>query len=641
MGQTALQITHSEPVLTAVGRDVPVSRNTVNDRIATQLESSQHPLRLQDAARSDPSSQMRDRVGGRAAMPERRRSEQEGQGYGTYLYGSIYSDPALAASGEGPPPNWSSYTGSRIAARIFSRGVMGTTFYTLANQAIPKQLRTYKATGSFDKTKPLQWIARGFDIAYGKPKQAYVKQYYKWKGRSAEEAAQLAREATTYRTRKQFGVDDEYGRSLGAEIVAMTFDFAAGSTGDAWGRQIANMADPNIHNSWVRDDGSWDYRQFASAVTKNAWRIFSKNQGEDWFAGIFYIPQMRFQRNFIDKLYPGFRVSSDHQLNGGSWVANASGKITGSLAKAGALDLQLRFTGYNVYTLMYRDLYDKIDESITRFREGESQPSLFVGPDGESAGLLGNLALTGRYIAKSAIKATIFMTPAVPFFWATRTPQAKPNGFIIPVMEDGSVPKQNIFPPHPDPFNQKHTHGLFDKVLNPAGKICHSTTQAINRLTNDRMPAHVTTGVNAFYSYTPYMIAKTETAIRWDRPKGADGLNGMDRSIYRFLDGMFGFNLGEVKAGFNDIREQIIHPPSNRAIEASSKNRSDLTYAAARDDDQKTVDSLPQTQVRNITRQGPRASYIKPNERGLSWQARKAQEEFLTQPLPGHNTVIH
>lgn len=520
-------------------------------------------------------------------------AEQEFSGYGSYLFGSSYADPSASGSQEAPPPNWSSYTSSRIVVRLFSRGLMGSTFYTIANRWVPVQLRGYTAEGMIDPQRPLQYIARGFDIVYGKPIQAAVGSYYRMAGKSAEEVEALAWSATNnFRSKRNFKspippakvlrtADKAHGgRSLGAEIVGITTDFAAGSTGDAWGRQIANMFDPNFKNSWEREDGSTDYRQFARAVGRNAWQIFSKNQGEDWVAALPYVYQMRFQRQAIDKMYRGFSVTSDHQFNGGSWRMNPQGEIVDSYAKAGALDLQARFTGYNIYTLMYRDFYDMVAQSIRHWRGQGDAPSFL--PKDEPHDLIDYPAQLARYVAKSAMKATLYMTPAVPFFWVTRTPQTKPHGLGIVMDEHGNI-RQELKPRPVDPFAVEHTRGVFDRLTNPFGKMCYESAKGVNKVlryfgASESMtmmgPQNKTFAedfVNASASYTPYMIAKAETALRWDRPKDRHGLNEMDRAIYRLIDGVAKLDLGQIKAGLGDIREEMIRPPSNHEIEKKSK----------------------------------------------------------------------
>ncbi len=601
---------------------------------------------------------------------------QDNQSFGQYLFGSTYADPALAARGASTQQaNWTSYTSSRILVRLFSRGLMGATFYSLANRWIPGQLRGYTAEGAIDAARPIQYLARGFDIAYGKPIQAYVKQHYKWMGKSAEEAQELAHAATAFRVKKDFSIaqdGSQMGRSIGSEVVGMSGDFAAGSVGDAWGRQIANMFDPNQINGyrdkdgevhpWHDDNGHWNYGNFAKSVGKNAWQIFSKNQGEDWAAALPYVYQMRFQRVALDKVYRGFGVSSDHQFNGGSWRLNQHGEIVDSYAKAGALDLQIRFTGYNWYTLMYRDLYENISNRVKHYcKTGDfSSPETETGQDG----LLDNAAHTIRYMSKSAIKAFIYMTPAVPFFWITRTPQTKPHGMgIIVDSETGAVSPKPIERQF-DSFDRKNTRGVFDRMISPFGEACFKTSSAINKglralgaseaatAYNYTNPTFAETFVNSSASYTPYMIAKAETALRWDRPKGADGLNGLDRASYRFIDGITRLNLGEIKAGLFDMREELIRPPSNRSInELRAQQREAMRKTEEEAQENEKNNETPETTVSEViasNKEKVANTNAKPGSKPEAaaasfkdWQHRRAREAFDAQENVPQGAVLH
>lgn len=569
---------------------------------------------------------------------------KDSQSVGQYLFGSSYSDPALQGKGAGPE-NWTSHTKSRIFVRLFSRGLMGATFYTLAHRWAPGQLEGYSAQGGFDRAKPLQHLARGFDIIYGKPIQFYVKNFYKFSGKTAEEAAKMAEKATTFRVHKNFDLPQN-GRSLGAEIVGMSTDFAAGSTGDAWGRQIANALDPNTRNAWEDEkDGHIHWDIFAKESAKTAWRIFSKNQGEDWAVALPYVYQMRFQRVALDRMYRGFGVSSDYGLNGGSWRVNQHGQLVDSYAKAGALDLQTRFTGYNWYTLMYRDLYDNVATRIKHYRETGEFSSAETGTGHQ--GVLDNTAHAFRYVTKSAIKAFIYMTPAVPFFWITRTPQTKPHGMGVEVNSQTGVVSKHPLNRSFDPFMRENTRGVFDRALSPFGKACFKTSEALNAgfralkvmpdektRYNYKTPTFAETWVNSSVSYTPYMIAKAETALRWDRPKGADGMNGMDRAIYRFLDGINRLNIGEVGAGLSDMRREIVRPPSNRAIQAKRSQ-----------DRERMANESPQNTVSDIQEQpAAQAHTAPPHERNAqektSWK-HQIQADFVKNPFPDQGATIH
>ena len=526
-----------------------------------------------------------------SSMVHKRTSQQ----YGEYLFGKSFDDPNAPSDGK---PNWNSHTLGRVLIRLFSRGIMGATLYTVGVAAVRKQfnpdLLPLNQLGSFAQY-PLRYVARGIDKVVGTP----IKAYAKWIS-PAERAEELAHKAVWFRDTAYFGYSDASGlikgRGLGHEATAMTFDFAMGSIGDAWGRRIADLADPNIDNEWYKD-GKFDVKRFGKDVANAAWTIISKNQGEDWAAAIPYVYQMRWQRQAINKLWPGFVYTSDRSLNGGSWLMDKDGKITNSFSAAGALDLQFRFTGYNWYTLMFRDGYDALANTLHNWQQGK--PPTITLPQHPIEGTIEGIATATRYVLKSAIKAGIYMMPAVPFFWAFRTPQTKYKGVGIhldpatgegvlattlneqgrpvpyyyyegtltrhtPVQAsqitlgaNGPALTHGDFGAHFNPYDAQHARGWFDKAVRPFGVASNAYAKFMDRnLTRFGMNFSknaVYDWANASISYTPYMIAKAETALRWSH-------EGMDHAINTFIDGVFGLNLGKVKAGLHDIREEIAAP---------------------------------------------------------------------------------
>ncbi len=535
--------------------------------------------------------------------------------YGKYLFGDAYIDPNDPNAVENAA--WSNNTLGRTMTRLFSRGILGATFFTLGNHAVRHQMPGYSPEVAFEAlggiTKyPLRYIARGIDNSITPMIKSYVRMIS-----PAEKAAKYAEDAVWFRKKAEFGNPyGRMGRSLGHEMTAVSFDFACASAGDAWGRELVQMADPSFRADWQTEDGI-DAKKFAQAVVKKSWRIFAKNQGEDWVAALPYVYQMRWQRQAINRMYPGFKFSSDRGLNGGSWRLDSQGHITQSYASAGALDLQARFTGYNWYTLMYRDFYDTIGDGIERYQKTGELPSVHI-PEHPVEVVTETVADSFRYVLKSAIKAVIYMTPAVPFFWATRTPQTKYKGvgFVLDPMNrenggvammpngqpfshrdasagfwtdggyrmrEGEVVKLNGVTPLPhsdfkhgfDPYAAQHVRGTMDKALNPLGRFTYNAGTNLYQtlkgagLATVKHREFLHDWTNASISYTPYMIAKAETALRWDRKP-------MDDAIYRLIDGVLGMNLGEISGGFSDVREMVIHPPSNRKleeIEAQAKER--------------------------------------------------------------------
>lgn len=332
---------------------------------------------------------------------------------------------------------WTSSLEGRLAIRAFSRGVMGAAFFAVGNRYCryamnsfdpAKGLKPYHPEQALSEVHwtqaPMHFMAKTFDTVAGKP----IKMVVNALGGDGERA-------TTFRHSHTFASgmvvnNKPRGRSLGHEVMSVTFDFAAMSVGDGIGHDIAGLFDPNVKKSWIKD-GKIDYPQAVKQLASNTFRYLSYNAGEDWAVALPYVYYIRAQRNLINKFSPGFLYDSDRGLNGGSLKVDDHGKVIGNYNIEGALDLQGRFTAYNAGTLMYREAYlgmlDKYqrwkDDGTPMFQMDEKKSLLESAWDGIKS-------LT-RWVARDSIKATIYMTPSMPFFWMTRAPQTKYKGLFI------------------------------------------------------------------------------------------------------------------------------------------------------------------------------------------------------------------
>jgi len=322
---------------------------------------------------------------------------------------------------------WLSTRHGRLAIRLFSRGVLGSMAYAYGNYRIDRDLRDYYS----DPTKRdtfLQKVAYYTDKFIGRPIEFF-----------------FGKDAVTFRETRNFG--NRTGRSLGAEYVAVTADFAAGSIGDGLGRNIARWFDPNEDNPFV-EKGSFKVTKFFKEMGKTIWTILSFNQGEDWAVGIPYAYFMKAQRRVLNWWNPGFKYDFDHGMNGASFKVDDKGNIVGNYHLTGALDLQTRFTVYNIGTLMYREMYREVGYwagKLLDFGSKGAWSGVKVAPIKDAnllqefgkgigeyfSGIAKAAYYIPRYLAKSAIKGTIFMTPSVPFFWTARVPQRLYPGMAI------------------------------------------------------------------------------------------------------------------------------------------------------------------------------------------------------------------
>lgn len=575
----------------------------------------------------------------------------------------LFTDPWEKASRDAKEksegqPLYKSF-GGRVLTRTVSRGFFGAAFMTLGTLAVRTWDPYEPMEGMRLVHKGMTYLSRGLDAVLGTPIKAA-----------------FGEEAVIFRTKRNFSptrikdavertlegerVPINYinGHSLGQEMVGVTFDFAAGSFGDALGRELISVADPNYHKDWLKD-GHVNFGAMARSMGKSLWRMVSYNQMEDWAAALPYAYQMRAQRHLLGKTWPGSKHGIDAQ-NGGSFRVDDKGEIKGNYMIPSALDLQTRFMGYNFYTLMFRDVYNHAALTLTDWKNHGYAMHLQL-PQHPVRAVEHAASETVKYVAKSFIKSMLYMAPAVPFFWMFRTPQSRAQGLFISDQENGGVVVngqtlgvergtdgkvyfraiqedgktisttvskdllsvgditsgkwkdgrlhvngkpvdlhlhgERITPeylrPGFDPYDKKYCFNAFEKALNPFGKLTRGASRLLDKrimepLSKTRlfteyfaeMPyiKHVTeqypqvlsrynianTYVNAAMSYTPYMIAKYETANHIDMPL-------FDAAAYRFLDGIFRFNAGDIKEGAHDMASVMVRGPISEGTLAAAK----------------------------------------------------------------------
>ncbi|MES2984752.1 MAG: hypothetical protein V4735_06170 [Pseudomonadota bacterium] len=491
--------------------------------------------------------------------------------YQNYLFGNAGTTDA---------PAWSDSMSGRAAIRLVSRGIVGAAFFTWGGRIADRQLKGYSPE-TWDKSKPLQAIAKGIDTLLGKNILRATTGIGKMAGHSTAEATHLAEEALRFRGTRQFANEPKRGRSYGAEVVNFTFDFAMASVGDASTRNIIQAFDPNIKKPWlVNDNGEAatkgehkhiDWHKWARSTAKTSWQVFSKNQGEDWAAAIPYAFQMKFQRQFLsnvfNKRFEGHKIAFDKNWNGGAYKVDTAGKVIGDYQLAGALDLHARFVGYNWYTLMYREGYDAVANGFTKWKDSGFSITPHV-PDhfNPLTAAVDGVGTSLRYVTKSFIKANLYMNPAVVPFWLIRVPQSKWRSGTVTMHADGtsSLGHDDGNPIHgfhdaaryehyPNETSFDKFETRFSKTLNWFGEKSYKLgTHAENfsdhlasknigpKIFKDKADRNkfMRQWVDASTSYTPYMWAKMETGLRVDDPQGK-----MDTAINGLIDNVASFNI--------------------------------------------------------------------------------------------------
>jgi hypothetical protein len=502
----------------------------------------------------------------------------------------------------------------RLAIRLVTRGVMGCAFFAVGGALTSRWLDHYNPeAGLLSQKNPLSIISKIIDTTVGTP----IAKVF------GEEAVRFR---PTNTTRMWKG---KYGRGLGEEVSRVSFDFFCASIGDAWGRDIAGWIDPNVKKEWMKD-GHIEWPAALKQALKSTWRYVSYNGGEDWAVAIPYVYFMKGHRALVEHSSPGFMYDFDRNVNGGS-TRFAGMEHAGNYHMGGIADLQNRFVVYNMGTVAYRELYTFLGEKI----KGK-ETSLYGPQDKEPPKTIGEkLGNVAKWAVRSVAKGAIYMTPSVPFFWITRTPQSAWRGLVVDadkgylgIKKDGNFEAVTVG--HNDPTADFHwakynkdtrqmeftrvlpgeahplMHGAIDPHANPKG-MAQRALAGIGRLTDkgripvselgaklDRFAISQSTigklsqqhiGANlkslgntysmAVKSYTPYMYAKAEFANLWDDGK-------MDMALERAIDGASQLNIGEFRAGLREVLHAILHKPMPEAArEVEAQRRIKLDESAA------------------------------------------------------------
>lgn len=557
--------------------------------------------------------------------------------YQNYLFGKAGSDEQ---------PAWSDSTSGRAAIRLISRGIVGAAFFTIGGRLARSQLMGYSEHHwEWNSSKPLQAVAKGIDATLGRGIKATVKGLASLK-HGPEQAEAIAKNALNFRQKRWFPIYDknghqllephaegmigppapvrELGRSYGADIVSFTTDFAMASVGDALTRNVIQAFDPNVKKSWLVNDAGdpaargekkhFVVKEAAKSLVNSSWRILTKNQGEDWAAAIPYAFQMKFQRQFLssifEKRFDGHKLVFDHNWNGGAFRVNQAGKIVGDYQLVGALDLHLRFIGYNWYTLMFREGYDTIGNALKKWKDDGFAIHAPQFPENFNpiTTPIDAVAHAARYVTKSFIKANMYMQPAVIPFWVMRVSQSKwrgrqfinegdpLNGVSATLGEEAHMWSKGGFKPYANE-NYEHypTDTLFNRFekrfsqgMNWIGNKQYRAGIAVGKATDKldangwlphtksldhlmtydiRQPGQAITAdhlykgrrnfmheyMDASFAYTPYMFAKAELGLRVDDTKGNGELGEMDKAIYRFMDNVGSFRIKDAGSSLKEM----------------------------------------------------------------------------------------
>jgi hypothetical protein len=350
--------------------------------------------------------------------------------------------------------HWTETIAGKGAIEFVSRITLGGLFFSLMeNSKAMHRMGSYRQTNMknkdfYQESGALEKIAYGIDRTLGRGiikvldsmvyKGQVAKDQY---GREivGNDGAKFSRAKAAVRFRENrnlVGNQTVRGRSLGAEMTIVTASFAAMSAGSAIMRNILmGILNPTERHAWTKE-GKFDPLHVVKRLGKKLWEVVTYNAGEDAIAAFAYVYFMKGWRNFIDKsgIARGFRYSSDNVDNGAGLRVDDKGNIIGHMLWGGAIDLQGRFTVYNVFTQIYRDIYNNIGGKITKLWNGEQEvktPEWIKNPAKIPAAMYKAAKGTLRYTTVSAIRSILQMTPSVPFFSIFRISASKPSGLLV------------------------------------------------------------------------------------------------------------------------------------------------------------------------------------------------------------------
>ncbi|MDE3060100.1 MAG: hypothetical protein KGJ06_03730 [Pseudomonadota bacterium] len=242
----------------------------------------------------------------------------------------------------------------------------------------------------------------------------------------AARAERLAHDAVHFRPSYHFHVDNKNirGRTLGAEVAGVTTGFFGMGVGNAMAQDVVSWFDPNDKKDWL-EKGHFKPVEAVKSFGRAWWNYITYRGGEDWAVAVPYVYFMKGLTPVINKFSPGWNLAA--HANAYGFKVDDKGKVTGNYAKEATADFFARFTVYNWFTLMYRELY-QYGANIFHGRPY----GLYGSPDSpEQSTMLGTASDIGKWVLRSTIKGTLFMLPASPIFALIRPTQNKDTGHFI------------------------------------------------------------------------------------------------------------------------------------------------------------------------------------------------------------------
>ncbi len=201
----------------------------------------------------------------------------------------------------------------------------------------------------------------------------------------------------------------EGGISTGEKFGRTAWGFFGGALANNAQRTLIRVFDKGEHKPWVDENGNARPVQFARWTAQEAFRAVFKGAGEDVFASL---PQytiagkkwIRFLQRFDKQLNP-----DNYDVQTGEAIANKKSLFL----HAG--EWQGKFYLYNVFTNMWRDIYDFAMKPIERLIGGNKNNPDEAPAEQKSIGE--KIRSVGRWLIRTPIKQFAPMMCSTPAFW--------------------------------------------------------------------------------------------------------------------------------------------------------------------------------------------------------------------------------
>ncbi|HEU5047085.1 MAG TPA: hypothetical protein VFT64_04495 [Rickettsiales bacterium] len=467
--------------------------------------------------------------------------------------------------------SWGETYKGRLAMRSVSRIITGSAVFAGMGIVAENALKGYDSSKEHTPTNPLQYAARALDNTIGKAIQGGVTAITKDPVKGLK-AVRFRDTNDRLRYRETMG-GTVFGRSLGHEVVDVTFNFASMSFADYMTRYLIGVFDPHAHTKWLNEKGHLDLPAGLKELGGALFKGVTYAAGEDMFVALPYAYYSELQSRIIDKASPGFKKDFDLGKIGTSIKVNDKGEAVGNYNLEGIIDITGRFTAYNIGTKFFRNLYASTEGKILDWRHGITPPPKTEEQKGNVVGRSVN------YILTNASKTIFTMLPSAFLFATLRVPSSKKRRVAInhktgEVIKDDSH-LSGFSLSGQDVFATEKSHSVYigdnkqpwyNHILNPIGAGFHKLGDkyqvGLEKVLGKEHQDESTLGdfshrwaINGIPYFLYFGLKSDVMSPFLDTHRSDFVLSGFFSSVWDSMKAVGSFNPERIKASFGDTRE--------------------------------------------------------------------------------------